>query len=326
MKHLLILESGGKTPASNAAASALIVEAKSKRWKTSYARFGFHGLMEGDINEIDRIDPYQGGSHIGTSKVEVTDIDRALGNLKKNLVDAVAVIGGGGRSLDAAHELRELPLIYLPKSIDNDMLGTDFTIGFPSYAASLKQGISGLKRLVHDNYRRGMVVEINFDKFGWTTAATAMGGADAALIPGTHDRHTLLKIIENKIADNDHYLVAMSEFADVDGADPPKLAYLLEKRFKRQTRYQPTGLVYKTGGPSYFDIHKSTGFAQKAVQMADEGMFGHMVCARLTGMPFDFHYKSLDDVVGKKMLPEEYFDKQTLNVTKKFRDYMEALQ
>jgi len=338
MKRMLLLESGGKTPASNAAAFGVLKSAEKSGWETYAARFGFNGLLErGEINSIrsSNIDFLMGGSNIGTSKVELhkeaSGIDQAQEKIKAYGIDAIVVIGGGGRSMDVCHMLADegFPLVTIPKSIDNDILGTNFTVGYPTYVRNLKQGISGLKQLVKDNFRRGMVVEINFDQFGWTTAATGLGGADAALIPKNYRLNDIYRLLDRKVRWTKNFLISVSEYANVAyhtyNCKAKELAMHMEQEYGLQTRMQPTGLIYKTSGPSKFDLEHAIGFGRHAVAMADKGMFGHMACVQRSGSKYKFNERSLDAVLGRKKMPDKFYDDRSLNITKNFIDYIRPM-
>ncbi len=198
-EHIGILTSGGDTPGLNAAIRGLGKTATTgSAMQIIGFRDGFRGLME---NRSVRLDDRMlsgiltlGGTILGTSRdkphkmpmggkfVDMTDV--LVENYHKNHLDALVCLGGGGTLKNAYHLSRKgLNVITLPKTIDNDIVGTDVTFGFDTAMGIAVDAIDRLHSTASSHHRI-IIVEIMGHKVGWLALGAGMaGGADAILIP-----------------------------------------------------------------------------------------------------------------------------------------------
>ena len=155
-------------------------------------RNGYRGLVENDIEELSRdkvigILP-RGGTILGTSRFNPLKDESSLSALKENFasrqMDALVVVGGEG-SLSAARDLwrhHQIRLVGIPKTIDNDISGTDFTFGFDTAVTIVTDAIDRLHSTA-ESHHRVMVVEVMGRHTGWIAAYGGIaGGADVVLV------------------------------------------------------------------------------------------------------------------------------------------------
>jgi 6-phosphofructokinase len=193
-----ILTSGGDCPGLNAAIRAIGKSASNQGMQVIGFRDGFRGLME---NRSIRLDNgklsgilTQGGTILGTSRdkphrmpmggkeIDMTDV--IVENYHKNHLDALVCLGGGGTQKNAYRLVeRGLNVITLPKTIDNDVSGTDITFGFDTALGIAVEAVDRLHSTA-DSHHRIIIVEIMGHRAGWLAlGAGVAGGADAILIP-----------------------------------------------------------------------------------------------------------------------------------------------
>lgn len=236
-KMIGILTAGGDTPGLNAAIRAVgKAGLNSYGYRTIGFRDGFRGLME---NRITRLDSGElsgiltvGGTILGTSRdkphkmpvgnktLDMTQV--MVDNYNKHQLDALICLGGGG-TLKNAYRLHEkgLNVITLPKTIDNDVAGTDVTFGFDTALTIATEAIDRLHSTAHSHHRI-IVVEIMGHNTGWLALGSGVaGGADVILIPEIpYDVKLVAESIVQRQRSGKHFsIVAVSE-----GAMPVKLA------------------------------------------------------------------------------------------------------
>ena len=188
-----VLTGGGDCPGLNAAIRAIVRCATRDGATVLGIRNGYRGLVENDIEELTRdkvigILP-RGGTILGTSRFNPLKDEVSLSALKENFVshqlDALVVVGGEG-SLSAARDLwrhHQIRLVGIPKTIDNDISGTDFTFGFDTAVTIVTDAIDRLHSTA-ESHHRVMVVEVMGRHTGWIAAYGGIaGGADVVLVP-----------------------------------------------------------------------------------------------------------------------------------------------
>ena len=230
-KTIGILTSGGDTPGSNAAIRALGKSAISNYgMKIIGFRDGFRGLMENHFMCLDNKMLSGiltlGGTILGTSREkpmkmnvdgkekDVTDI--IVENYHRNNLDALVCIGGNGTQKNAWHLVqRGLNIITLPKTIDNDVAGTDLTFGFDTAMGIATEAIDRLHSTAFSHHRI-IVVEIMGHKAGWLALGAGIaGGADVILIPEIpyHVDKISESILDRKAKGKSFSIVAIAEGA-----------------------------------------------------------------------------------------------------------------
>ncbi len=230
-KMIGILTAGGDTPGLNAAIRAVgKAGLNSYGYQTIGFRDGFRGLME---NRITRLDSSElsgiltvGGTILGTSRdkphkmpvgnktLDMTQV--MVDNYNKHQLDALVCLGGGGTLKNAYHlHQHGLNVITLPKTIDNDVAGTDVTFGFDTALTIATEAIDRLHSTAHSHHRI-IVVEIMGHNTGWLAlGAGVAGGADVILIPEIpYDiEHVAGSIMQRQRSGKHFSIVAVSEGA-----------------------------------------------------------------------------------------------------------------
>ena len=187
-----ILTGGGDCPGLNAVIRAVVRRALSFGIEVLGIRNGFLGLVEGDVEPLTGFSVIgilpKGGTILGTSRYDplrvMEDRQKLLHNLKRYGLDALIAVGGDG-TLSAARELHELgvPIVGVPKTIDNDLKGTDYTFGFDTAVNVVRDAVDRLHTTA-ESHHRVMVVEVMGRHAGHiATWAGIAGGATMILVP-----------------------------------------------------------------------------------------------------------------------------------------------
>ncbi|MCB1246792.1 MAG: ATP-dependent 6-phosphofructokinase [Acidimicrobiia bacterium] len=243
-----ILTAGGDSPGLNAAIRAVGKAAqRGHGMKVIGFRDGFQGLMENRYVELesDQLSGIltRGGTVLGTSRAKVHKVDLPDGTrvdgrdemkrvVEKHDLKAVVCLGGDGTARNAL-KLEEvgIPVLTLPKTIDNDIAGTDVTFGFDTAMTIATDAIDRLHSTAHSHHRI-MLVELMGHSVGWLALAAGLaGGADVILLPEIpHDIEKVAQsIIERKEGGSSFSIVAVAEGA-IGSEDAAKRDSLLEQK------------------------------------------------------------------------------------------------
>ncbi|MEP8019323.1 ATP-dependent 6-phosphofructokinase, partial [Vibrio parahaemolyticus] len=222
IKKIGVLTSGGDAPGMNAAIRGVVRTALSEGLEVFGVYDGYLGLYEGRIEKLDRSSVSdvinKGGTFLGSARFpefkQVEVREKAIENLKKHGIDALVVIGGDG-SYMGAKKLTEMgyPCIGLPGTIDNDIAGTDYTVG---YLSALNTVIDAIDRLrdTSSSHQRISIVEIMGRHCGDLTLMSAIaGGCEYIITPETGlDKDKLISNIQDGIAKGKkHAIIALTE-------------------------------------------------------------------------------------------------------------------
>ena len=300
-KSIGILTAGGDAPALNAAIRAVGKAAiRSHGWNVVGFRDGFLGLVQDRFvrlgsDELSGILTL-GGTVLGTSRVKphrmevggrILDMTEAMiENFERHHLDALVCIGGGGTQKHA-HRLAErgLPIVTLPKTIDNDVWGTDWSLGFHTALGIATEAIDRLHSTAHSHHRI-IVVETMGHNTGWLTlGAGVAGGADVILVPELpFDVDAVAEsIMARRSAGGTFSIVAVAEGATGDDGQPEDTATLaarLEERTKLESRVTILGHVQRGGTPSADDRLLATTLGTAVAETIAAGRFGVMVGVR----------------------------------------------
>jgi len=334
IKRIGILTGGGDAPGLNAVIRAVVKSA----WNSGIGCVGledsYDGLLEFDrsrilaprdvtgilrlggtiLGTINRGNPFE--SMIATSDGQKVYAERVIDMFNKMGLDALVAIGGDG-TLAIGHEfwLRGIPLVGVPKTIDNDIVGTTNCFGFDTAVAFATDAIDRLHTTAEAHHRI-MVVEVMGRNAGWIALyAGVAGGADAILIP---EIPFDIEIVAERLRARDKWGAKFSIVVVAEGAFPKDgKTTLLEAagigRVERlggigaqtcealatltgkETRSVVLGHLQRGGAPTSFDRALATRFGGKAVELIRQGQFGTMVAFA----PPDIIARPLADVVGK---------------------------
>ena len=221
IKHIAVLTSGGDAPGMNTALFAIVKTAQQHGIKVSGIRKGFEGLIDNDLVTLDCKNLQQtmhlGGTVLKTARSERFRGDagrnQALATIKHNNIDALIVIGGDGsfRGCLWLSKITDIPYIGIPGTIDNDIAGTDYTLGFDTAVNTSMQCIDNIRDTA-ESHNRVFVIEVMGRDSGYIgTYAGLTSGADSILIPESDEDITYLV---DKISDyhSEHaFIVVVSE-------------------------------------------------------------------------------------------------------------------
>mgnify|MGYP001027439966 CR=1 FL=1 len=318
-KRIAILTGGGDCPGINAVIRAVAKKAiNEKGMEVIGIEDGYHGV----INNRHRTLKYDdvsgiltlGGTILGTSKtanpyryairegdkLEFKDLSKiAIQNIKKIDVTCLVCIGGDG-TLGIAHRLFEdgVPIIGLPKTIDNDLRGTDITFGFDSAVSIATEGIDRIHTTAQSHHRV-MIIEVMGHRAGWVALYSGVaGGGDIILIPEIPYDIAIIaeKVKERNKKGKRFSIVVVAEGAKPKGgdvviqrivkesSDPIRIGgvgFILGEQIERttglETRTVVMGHLLRGGTPTPFDRILATGLGTKAVDMIENEEFGYMV-------------------------------------------------
>lgn len=297
-----MLTGGGDCPGLNAVIRTIVRKAETQMGAEI---IGFYDSWDGVVeqrysllktNDVRGIAP-RGGTILGTrrggpfdKKSGVADVQRAVADLQ---LDAVVVIGGNG-SLTVASRLYEehgLPTIGVPKTIDNDVVGTDSTFGFQTAVQIATDAIDRLHTTA-ESHDRILVVEVMGRDAGWIALhAGIAGGATAIVVPeDPFDIDALTEIVRRR-HDNGRYasVVVIAEGAtprDKTQVDRYKgnvsgvIAQELQARTGYEARLVQLGHLQRGGTPTSYDRVLATRFGLAAVDACANKEFGQMVVLR----------------------------------------------
>jgi 6-phosphofructokinase 1 len=336
-----ILTGGGDCPGLNAVIRAVVRRSTDRGHETVAVRDGWKGLTDGIFaplgrREVSGILP-RGGTILGTSrsnpyKVE-GGIEAVLLHFGEERLDGLVAVGGEDTLGVAArlHREHDFPVVGVPKTIDNDVPGTDYTFGFDTAVTIATEAIDRLHTTA-ESHNRVMVVEVMGRHTGWIAVMSGIaGGADVILIPEQpitvedackelikrHESGKDFSIVvvsegyELTYESGEHRLVAgvareTDQFGHVVlGGVGDALARDIEERTGFETRVTVLGHVQRGGTPTPRDRVLATRFGLKAADLAHEGRFGRM--AALQGDAIvDV---SLEEATrGLKTVPAEWYD------------------
>lgn len=284
IKKIGVLTSGGDAPGMNAAVRAVVRTALAKDIEVYGVYGGYLGLHQDRIKKLERHDVSdminRGGTFLGSARFPEFKEEKvrfeAIENLKKHGIEALVVVGGDG-SYMGAKKLTEMgfPCIGLPGTIDNDIAGTDFTIGFHTALNTVLDAIDRL-RDTSSSHNRISIVEIMGRYCGDLTIQAAIGGgAEYTVIPEKgFDEEKLIKSIGRGIQNGKkHAIIAITEHI----TDVNALAKRIESRTGLETRATVLGHTQRGGSPCAFDRVLASQMGAFAVEMLLEGHGGRCV-------------------------------------------------
>jgi 6-phosphofructokinase 1 len=233
--------------------------------------------------------------------------DIIYSNYRELGLDCVVCIGGNGTQ-KTAYKLSQIGLniIGIPKTIDNDVFGTDITFGFDSAVNIATEAIDRLHSTA-SSHKRVMIVEVMGHKAGWIALYAGMaGGADIILIPelGFDIEKVNAKIKERTLAGKPYSIVVMAEGLKTEGVKPTDyISAAIENATGIEVRTTVLGYIQRGGNPSPFDRNLATLLGGHATDLIAEKSFGKMVCMKegaVSSIP-------LSEVAGKiKLVPENH--------------------
>lgn len=313
-----IVTGGGDCPGLNAVIRAVAKTAAKRGWETIGIIGGYDGLLAPqnfrllDYKALDGL-LVRGGTILGTANRGQFSAKTGHGEvrrLSKELLDetkrgmealgitALVAVGGDG-SLTIAQQMHEagIPIVGVPKTIDNDLAATTITFGFDSAVACATDALDRLHTTA-ESHNRVMVLEVMGRYAGWIAIyAGVAGGADVILIPEIPFHYeTICAAIQEREEKGKHFTLIIAaegskpvggDFVTSGGQQQNREARLggigavvaaeIEKRTGKETRLMVLGHLQRGGSPTFMDRVLCTLFGAKAVELITEGRFGRMV-------------------------------------------------
>lgn len=333
---------GGDAPGLNAVIEAVVMSAYNRNWEVYGIKNGYAGLLNTD--EIIRLTPENvrhisilGGTIIGTTSkgnpfqmpiknvagdIEIRDVsDKVIENFNRLHFDCLVAVGGDG-SLKIAYDFykKGIPVIGIPKTIDNDLGGTVITFGFDTAVSTATEAIDRLHSTAK-SHERVMVVEVMGRNAGWIALNSGLSGAAHIIlipeIPFNMDK-VCEHIMEGELHGERYAIVVAAEGAAPAGGrtiDKGKgeigrqdvvlggigdfVAKEIPKRTGKDTRSLILGHLQRGGSPTTFDRLISLRFGAAAVRMIEAKQFGNMVALdppEVKAIPFEYVIDNIKQV------------------------------
>jgi len=326
MKKIVISTGGGDAPGLNAVIYAVVKSAHLRGWEVYGSRSGYKGLL--DLDELVSLTPEKveditptGGTILGTTNkgnpfampVENLAGETLIRDLSERIIKNFNRMGfachisvGGDGTLEIAHRFAQLgmPVVGVPKTIDNDLKATDLTFGFDTAVSTATEALDRLHSTAK-SHDRVMVVEVMGRESGWIALNSGIsGGADVILIPEiVFDIDKVCeKISDNELHGKDYAIVVVAEGAQerecdvfcqegevgrqevVFGGIGEWVAQKIREKTKKDTRSLVLGHLQRGGTPTTFDRLLALRFGAAAVRLVESETFDHMVALATPGM------------------------------------------
>lgn len=343
-KRIAVLTGGGDCPGLNAVIRAVTRTAIYFGWEVIGFRDGYRGLATNDYRPLTYEDVSglldRGGTILGTSNRDnpfnfrqetasgtcyVDMTEQIIANLKQDQVDALVVIGGDGTMTAAdIFAQRGVAIVGVPKTIDNDLVATDYTFGYHTACDTATDAIDKLHTTA-ESHNRLMVIEVMGRYAGWIGLNAGLaGGADIILLPElNYDINNIISAIEQRTVRGKNFsIIVVSEgvrlnnsdmisYRNVsDSPDPirlggigPAIAAQLEKLTGHDARAVVLGHLQRGGRPIPFDRILATRFGAAAIAAIAANDYGKMVAlcgSEIIRVP-------LSNIAGKqKLVPPDH--------------------
>lgn len=322
-----VLSGGGDAPGINAVIRAIVRKGiRSFGYEIVGIKDGWAGLLDARYDPLDLVVSSgllsRGGSILGTSRTNPFKFETGPGKIMKNVNEAkieVVIAIGGDDTLTVAEKMSKygVKCVGVPKTIDNDLAGTDLTFGFNTAVSIATEALDRLHTTA-ETHHRVMILEVMGRYTGWIALEAGIaGGADVVLIPEKpFDIDEVCELIKRRqergrsfsiivVAEGAKpkggveivYSESLDEFGHIRlGGVGYFLGKEIEKNLKVETRVVVLGHVQRGGSPTAFDRVLATRFGIAAIDMVHKGEFSRMVSLkgnRITSVP-------LKEVVGKR--------------------------
>jgi 6-phosphofructokinase 1 len=287
IKNIGVFTSGGDSPGMNAAIRAVVRTGLYYDLKVTGIYRGYDGMISGDFHLMDRKSVaniiQRGGTILKTARSEefrtAEGRKKAYEQLKKHNVDAIVAIGGDGTFTGANifYDEYKVPVIGLPGTIDNDLIGTDFTIGYDTAINTVIDAVDKIRDTA-ESHDRLFIVEVMGRDSGLIALRSGIGsGAEAILIPETKtDINALLSRLEHSRKDKSSKIIIVAEGDDAGGAF--EIAKSVKDKFPGiDTRVSILGHIQRGGPPSCMDRVLASRLGVASVESLMEGRNKEMI-------------------------------------------------
>lgn len=287
MKIVGVLTSGGDAPGMNAAVRAVVRKAQKMQMEVIGIARGYAGLIQGDFRRLDSGSVadtiHRGGTILLTARSEefLTEAGRAraLENARREGIEGLIVIGGDGSFRGALHLHRKgFPVIGVPATIDNDIPGTDYTIGFDTALNTAVEAINKIRDTA-TSHERIFIVEVMGRASGQLALAAGLaGGAESILIPERPiDFDEVVSRLERgRQRGKLHSIIVVAEGV----GSAIEVSREIARRTKLESRVTILGHIQRGGTPTAFDRILASRLGARAVELLAAGVSGRMVGLR----------------------------------------------
>lgn len=304
IKKIGVFTSGGDSPGMNAAIRAVVRTALYHNIEVVGIRRGYEGMINAEFQDMDRKSVaniiQRGGTILKTARSQafLTPEGRqiAYNNLKKINVDALVAIGGDGTFTGAKvfGEEFDMPILGLPGTIDNDLFGTDFTIGYDTAINTVINAVDKIRDTA-ESHDRLFIVEVMGRDCGLIALRSGIGvGAESILIPETKtDINAIIHRLEISRKDKSSKIIMVAEGDDAGGAF--EVAEIIKARFPNyDTKVSILGHIQRGGTPTCMDRVLASRVGVAAVEGLLKGEKAQMVGlihGKIAFTPFDHAIK-----------------------------------
>jgi len=303
MKRIAVLTSGGDAPGMNAAIRSIVRVGFSRGLEVIGVFEGYRGLIQKNFKQLLPRDVSglleEGGTFLLSSRSEEfkdeNNQEVAIKNLKESRIDGLIVIGGNGSQTGSLALFRKgFPVVGVASTIDNDLWGTDYTIGFDTAVNTAIEAIDKIRDTATSHSRTFIVEVMGRDRGFIALEAGLASGADIVLVP--ERKFDIDKIVENikkgLEKKKKHHMILTAEGA-IHAQELQ--AKIKEKLPELDVKYSVLGYIQRGGAPTRFDRIIATMFGAEAVDLLMNGNSGYVVGIK------DNHitHISLEDAVKK---------------------------
>lgn len=336
MEKIGILTGGGDCPGLNAVIRAVVRRSHQIGYDVLGIKNGWAGLIQGGVEPLTDFSVIgilpRGGTILGTSRTnpfkQVESLQKLRSNWQRFGLNYLVAVGGED-TLGVAYRLfkeEKWPIVGVPKTIDNDLAGTDYTFGFDTAVQIVTEAIDRLHTTA-ESHKRVMVVEVMGRNAGWIATHSGMaGGADCILVPERKfNIDEVCTLIRRRIDRGKEFaIVVVAEGAAPDQGDQPItkgghidefghaqlggvgdwLGQQIERKTGIETRVTVLGHVQRGGSPTAYDRVLATRFGLKAVELVRDRQFGFMASLRGT----EIVAVPIEAALSQKLLDPKVFD------------------
>jgi 6-phosphofructokinase 1 len=288
MKKIAVLTSGGDAPGMNAAIRAVARTSHYKGWTTVGVRGGYEGLINGIFVPLGTRDVggimQRGGTILGSARSPEFKTERgqisAIRSLNEEGVDALVVVGGNGSQTGnyALHK-RGFPVVGIASTIDNDLTGSDVTIGVDTALNIALEAIDRLKTTA-SSHQRAFLIEVMGRNCGYLALMSAIaGGAEYVVLPEvTTDPEDIASVLTKAYEKGKaHAIIVVAEGARYNATALDQYFTEHRERLGFDLRMTIIGHVQRGGVPSASDRILATRLGTAAVEQIDQGNYGTLV-------------------------------------------------
>jgi 6-phosphofructokinase 1 len=277
IQNIAILTSGGDSPGMNACIKAITSIALHHHLGIFGIQDGFNGLINNQIFPISHQHVssilQRGGTILGTARCPEFLIkenrDIAYHNLKAQKIDALIVIGGDGSFKGASVFANEFnfPVVGIPGTIDNDIEGTDYTIGFDTALNTICEAIDKIRDTANSHHRIFLVEVMGNNSGVLALNAALASGADSVFLPECTEDFVKFEAQIIKVANTNRSSIIIVAEGDQIGGAQNLYTHLNNKGMAEKIRVVILGHIQRGGAPSFNDRLNATLFGEKAVEL-----------------------------------------------------------